>query len=208
MSAACPVRAKDVFLPSISHLCWFKFWSSWSLCVVFRRKWGRRESWKAWERIAMEEEKVFRAAEWMCPWQGWWDGRSSACRSWAIEESPAGGREPDAASSPLQHLRLPVCPSFSYCFLHSGSLPSSLLVACPGDVRRWSLVELGVPSCWQQGRCQDPWGQLGDPAPHQSCLRLNFVLVLKTNVLFADIFSASESCSLRPNMVVLKEKYF
>lgn len=26
--------------------------------MVFRRKWGRRESWKAWEHIAMEEEEV------------------------------------------------------------------------------------------------------------------------------------------------------
>lgn len=27
--------------------------------MVFGRKWGRREPWKAWERIAVEEEKVF-----------------------------------------------------------------------------------------------------------------------------------------------------
>lgn len=105
------------------------------------------------------------------------------------QESPAGEREPDAASSPLQHLQLPLSLSATVS-LAVDSLPSSLLVACPGGVREWSLVEPGVPPRWKQGRCQDPWG---GPAPHQSCLGLNVVLALKTNVLFSVIFSASES---------------
>lgn len=28
------------------------------LSVVFRRKWGSRGSWRAWEHVAIEEEKV------------------------------------------------------------------------------------------------------------------------------------------------------
>lgn len=99
----------------------------------FQRKWGRRESWKAWKHIAMEEEEVLELQGGCAHGrQGWWDGRSSGCRSRAVEESPAGGREPDAASSPLQHLKLPVCPCFSYCFFCSGFPPLLLLVAWGG----------------------------------------------------------------------------
>lgn len=76
--------------------------------------------------------------------------RSSACRSWAIEESPAGGREPDAASSPSSisnSLFVPLSATVSFAV---GSLPSSLLVAVEvvAGRRTWSLVGLRVPPCW------------------------------------------------------------
>lgn len=53
----------------------------------------------------------------------------------------------------------------------------------------------GVPPCWQQGSARFPGSSQGDPALQQCCLGRKFVLVIKTSVVFSEIFRASESCS-------------
>lgn len=189
MSAACPVRAKGFFfLPSVSHLCWFKFWSSWSLCVVFRRKWsresrGRLGSVLPWRRSKCSELQSACAR-----------GRGAEMGG-AVPAGPGNRGEPcwgkgawccllTSSASPT-----PFVP-VSYSFLGSG-FPSLL----PAGSVSWRCQEMepggaGGPSPLEAGKVP---GSLGGPAPHQSCLGLNFVLVLKTNVLFSVIFSASES---------------
>lgn len=121
----------------------------------------------------------------------------------AIEESPAGRREPDAASSSLQHLQLPGCPCFSCCFFCSGFPP--LLPA--GSLRRGAWWSRGsLPPGSREG-ARSP-GAAGGSCTTAVLPGAAFVLVLKVNAVFSKVFSTSESCSLRPNMVVLKEKYF